>query len=552
MDSDIQRLKLINWLIIGRLVILTILLAITYIGAHFSKHNILSIDKLSLLLGAAFLFTAIYGLWARWKKGINLLIWSQIILDVLLVTLAVYWTGQARSPFAFLYPLVIVSASLLMGRTGGTTSAVLSTIAFAIMCLWLTPSDPNQSLFTFFLNMAAFNITAALGVMLAQRLKHTQIRLSEAQIDLRRIGQIQRHLARNLRSGLITVDTDLRITSYNQAAIEILKPHIDITNTYGKPLEEVWSDAAQLIIETNQHTQDRNEIKIQDQEGNTTYLGISLFPLSDDQDKNLGYGLIFQDITEIKAREERLQRMDKLAALGEMAAGLAHEIRNPLASLCGAAQFLHETGLIQPEGERLLNIISREAERLNRLTETFLLYARPERRAGENVSIKNEVEAIVDLISRRKGLAPCKFEIDIPDNLNIIMDPDQLRQVLLNLLLNARQALASEGGIVHISARLIQDNIELIIKDNGKGISPRDLKHIFDPFFTTKADGTGLGLAVVHRLIQAHNGDIQVTSQEGKGTSFIIHIPVNELPVSTDKYNNVKERDLSQAGTFVA
>ena len=523
-DSKEQRLKLLNWLTLGRVIILLLLLIVTYIGARFSNSITTATIKLSLLLGVAFLLAAIYALWARYKKAINVLIWSQIVIDVALVTLAVYWTGESRSPFTFLYPLVIVSASLLMGRTGGTVSAVLSTISFALLCLW-PHVDSNSSLFTFFLNMAAFNITAALGVTLAQRLKLIQSRLSKAQVDLRRMEQIQRHLARSIRSGLITVDNELKITFFNQAASDILG--VDLRDFYGKPIKEIWPDAERLLLSPQQvdSSVNRNELILRDDLGKEKFLGISIFPLTDEEGNSLGYGFIFQDITEIKAREERLQRMDKLAALGEMAAGLAHEIRNPLASLCGAAQFLAEADLIKPGGERLLQIITRESERLNRLTETFLLYARPEKGTGKPVAIFKEIKTIIDLISQRKGLPECKFSLDIDENLNVVMDPDQFRQVILNIVLNARQALPQEGGHISIFAHKKKDFVEIIIRDTGKGIDQKDLPHIFDPFFTTRADGTGLGLSVVHRLINAHGGDIQVESKLGHGTSFIIHLP---------------------------
>ncbi len=531
-DSKGQRLRLLNWLTLGRVIILLLLLVVTYVGARFSNSTNPATIRLSLLLGLSFLLSAIYAIWAKWGRATSILIWSQIIIDVLLVTLAVYWTGESRSPFTFLYPLIIVSASLLMGRTGGTVSAVLSTIAFALLCLW-PHINSNSSMFTFFLNMAAFNITAALGVTLAQRLKLIQSRLSKAQVDLRRMEQIQRHLARSIRSGLITVDNELRITFFNQAASEILD--IDIGLFYAKPLKDIWPEAYKLLVTpiNQDNNMNRNELILKDKTGREKFLGISIFPLTDEEGHSIGFGLIFQDITEIKAREERLQRMDKLAALGEMAAGLAHEIRNPLASLCGAAQFLAEADLIKPEGERLIKIITRESERLNRLTETFLLYARPEKGAGKPVAILKEIKTIIELISQRKGLPPCKFNLDISEDLNVVMDPDQFRQVILNLVLNARQALSQQGGEISIHAHKRDNFVEIIIKDTGKGIDPKDIPHIFDPFFTTRADGTGLGLSVVHRLINAHGGDIQVKSELGKGTTFIIKLPYK--PYKLDK-----------------
>jgi signal transduction histidine kinase len=246
------------------------------------------------------------------------------------------------------------------------------------------------------------------------------------------------------------------------------------------------------------------------------------------QEQHFGYGIIFQDITEIKAREERLQRTDRLAALGEMAAGLAHEIRNPLASLSGAAQFLEESALLQPEERSLLQIISRESDRLNDITKSFLLYARPEEKKILNISLLEEIESVLSLVKQRKKLPEADIKIDVPADLQFEVDPSQFKQVLLNLLLNAYQALPHEDGRISIKGTTgVGDHIVLKISDNGSGISPDNLSRLFNPFFTTRADGTGLGLAIVHRLVHEWGGDITVSSEQGKGSVFTLNLPIH-------------------------
>lgn len=553
MVSEISTTRMIRWLSAGRLAILTLLLGLTYLGTRHESDFAPSLIPLSLLLAAAYLLAACYTVWYRWGRYLTILIWTQIVLDVVLVTLAVLWTGRTGSPFTFLYPLIIVTASFLQGRVGGTASAILSTGSYAVLCLWMTSQGgPTHKAYMFFLNMAAFNITAALGFALGQRLQHAQLRLSEAEGDLRRMEQIQRHLARSLRSGLLTVDQEGRLTSFNQAAAEILGPQL--ATGFGRPLGKVWLAGAELLPSTEgeEDTSSRRELTHQTHSGTSRHLGVSTFPLTDEQGQHLGYGLIFQDITKAKARDERLQRMDRLAALGEMAAGLAHEIRNPLASLSGAVQFLSESRMVHPEGERLLQIIARESERLNHLTETFLLYARPECKRGQSVSLGKEVQAIVALVTQRRGLPPAELHVTVPEDVFALIDRNQLRQILLNLILNAYQALPAAGGTITIQADRESEGLILTISDNGKGIDPENLPHIFDPFFTTRPEGTGLGLSVVHRLVQACGGEIHAASQLGSGTTFTLHLPVAQSCESSDagprlaNFNGFEETQIKQ------
>jgi two-component system sensor histidine kinase PilS (NtrC family) len=237
------------------------------------------------------------------------------------------------------------------------------------------------------------------------------------------------------------------------------------------------------------------------------------------------FWIIFQDITEIKAQQERLKLIDRLAALGEMAAGLAHEIRNPLTSISGAAEFLNHAGLILPEGQRLIEIIQKESERLNKLTSSFLLYGRPEKKKAEKLFLAEEISSILILLHQRKKLANADVDLDIPKELCLTIDPDMFRQVMLNILLNAFQAIPEGHGKIMISAGNSDHKVHVSVKDNGKGIDSEAIKKIFDPFFTTKPEGTGLGLSIVHRIVTELGGQIAVQSTPGKGTSFDIVFP---------------------------
>jgi len=524
-SEDATNGRLFTWISVGRLALLVLLWAGTFLLPDRLGDVSMFSPRLAVLLGAAVLLSGLYIGWHRTRGLGDGLIWTQTLLDVLLVTAAVALTGGLSSPFTFLYPLVIITACLLAGRRGGTVTALLSTVLYAAVSwsVWDMQFPLAQAAFGFFANMAAFNVTASLGIVLAGRLRQTEIRLSETQMHLRRMEEVHRHLANSLRSGLITVDQNGTITSSNQAAADILGGAF--SRVYGRPLRELWPAGARMMDHSAIEESDRQELMHISAEGVQKCLGISTFPLTDERGDLLGYGLIFQDITGVKAREEKLQRMDRLAALGEMASGLAHEIRNPLASLSGAAQFLQEAGLVLPEGKRLLKIIARESHRLNDLSRTFLLYARPEGRRNETVVLHREVEYVLSLLRQRRGLPPGELALDVPEDLEFELDPDQLRQVLLNLLLNAHQALPPEGGHIAIRGRREQGHIVIEIEDDGRGIRPEDLTKIFNPFFTTRPDGTGLGLAIVHRLVQAWGGDIAVRSEPGAGTTVTLRLP---------------------------
>jgi two-component system sensor histidine kinase PilS (NtrC family) len=511
----------------GRLAILVLLLCSTYLLSGYFVDASGKLIRLSLVLGGAFLLTAIYIIWYKIRGLSKGLLYIQIFFDIILVNLAVFWTGGPESPLVFLYPIAILTACILGSQKEGALSTFLCTVSYAAL-FWLfeIPRDKlNDALYIFFITIAAFNIIAFLGIILAQRLHYTEKKLSDTNVDLRRMEEIHRHLADSIQSGLITVNEKENITFFNRAAIEILGQKI--INGYGQPLQKFWPTGTQLLENFRSGGKEiRQEVSHTDSHSSSKILGISTFLLKGHQEQSLGYGIIFQDITEIKAREERLQRMDRLAALGEMAAGLAHEIRNPLASLSGAAQFLEESALLQPEERRLLQIISKESDRLNDITKSFLLYAKPEEKKIQNISLLEEIESVLSLMKQRKKFPKADIKIDVPANLQFEVDPSQFKQVFLNLLLNAYQALPHTDGKISIKGTAEEgDHLVLKISDNGNGIRPEDLSKVFNPFFSTRPDGTGLGLAIVHRLVHEWNGDITVDSEQGKGSTFTLYLP---------------------------
>ncbi|HID97955.1 MAG TPA: PAS domain S-box protein [Thermodesulfobacteriaceae bacterium] len=527
MTSENPNTKLFLHVTAGRLVVLAFLLGAAWLYGSHTFSDPKTVFRLSMVMGGGFFLAAVFLLWNQKRGAEEPLLWTQTAFDVLLAGLAVFWTGGSRSPLVFLFPIAIIAACLLGGKRHLTASAVLSTVCWALICWSGNDSfvSASETAHVFFINMAAFNTIALLGGILAQRLCRAEEKLSEARTDLQRMEEVHRHLANSIRSGLITVDEKGRITTLNTAAMEILQP--GVTEIFGQPLKSVWPAGALSLERLQQGAEtERMELRHECPEGDRKILGISVFEIRDEVERSFGYGIIFQDITRIKAEEERRRRMDRMATLGEIAAGLAHEIRNPLASLSGAAQFLQEGTLISHEGKRLLEIICRESARINELTETFLMYAIPEPSSVRQVSVREKVRAAIDILGNSREMPEADITIDVSESISLRVDPKQFEHVLINLLANAYNALPRRGGQISVLARRQNGSLLLSVSDNGSGIKEEHIDKIFHPFFTTFPDETGLGLSIVQRLVNDWHGEIAVKSERNRGTTFTLKIPV--------------------------
>ena len=224
---------------------------------------------------------------------------------------------------------------------------------------------------------------------------------------------------------------------------------------------------------------------------------------------------------ELHAMEAHVKRVEKMAYMGEMAAGLAHEIKNPLASLVGSIQMLREELPYNPDHERLMEIVSREADRLNTLVSEFLFFARPPAGKPEKFNLEKAVDEICELFLKDIHLAgEITLIKDFGANLYVVMDPTHLRQILWNLLKNAAEALSGQG-IIRVSCQPAKNSeIKMVVSDNGCGIPANEIASIFNPFFTTKSEGTGLGLSIVHRILEAYGSRLDIETQVNTGTTF--------------------------------
>ncbi|MCL5423236.1 MAG: ATP-binding protein, partial [Nitrospirae bacterium] len=257
---------------------------------------------------------------------------------------------------------------------------------------------------------------------------------------------------------------------------------------------------------------------------------------TDSSEHRTGYICIFQDITELKNLEAELKHKETLAAIGELSANMAHEIRNPLASLKGSIEMLKEGTLTKDHGEKLMNIALSEMDRLNKIITDFLTYSRPKDPEFFRFDLHTMLDEIIELIkSATMNTENITIKKDFSGENVIVADPQKLRQVFLNLGMNAIESMPG-GGEVAISTRNLKDAVLISVKDSGAGIPRENLKDIFFPFFTTKDKGTGLGLSIAYRIIEEHNGKITVKSVPGQGTTFAVVLPVTpERPHAQDR-----------------
>ncbi len=490
------------------------------------------------LTGAVFLLCVLY-LTLGGRLAARPLAYAQVLADVVLVSALVYLTGGMESIFSFLYFPVIIAASALLYRPGGMLAASASAILFGLLVdlhYWglLCPIPtvyvpaPADLLTKVLMHTAAFFLVARLSAHLAEEARSSASRLSDKEREVARLEEFNRYVVESMTSGLITVDVAGRLTSLNRAAEVILG--VAAAEVLGLPVAGLLPEVAARLEETGGGAEEalgaaRSDAVFRRADGAELHLGFSVSPLRDGRGEMIGHVLIFRDLTGLRQMEERLRQLDRLAAVGQLAAGLAHEIRNPLASISGGVQLLRsDPKAVSAENRRLLDIVVREAARLNGLINDFLLFARPGTRPRERLDLTAVVAEALEAAERgRAGGAPVSVERRLAEGLWVEASPEEMRQVVSNLVTNALEAMP-EGGALRVAAEREGEEVVLSVSDTGCGVSREDLGRIFLPFFTRKERGTGLGLAIVHAIVERHGGRLEVESRPG-ATTFRVRLP---------------------------
>jgi two-component system sensor histidine kinase PilS (NtrC family) len=467
-------------------------------------------------------------------KNLTFLIYAQTTADALIITGIIYITGGSESGFTPLYILAILESGVMLERKGGLMAATVCSIYYGLLLnlqhLWVIPSAStrlpyhgNVLIFTLLFYILAFYMAGYLTGYLAEEVRKRGKELIQTKEDYSRLEAFNRDVIQSMMSGLLTINPKDQITFLNRSGEGILG--IKAAAYKNRPIKDLFPDFKENFHEG---LRSRMETTVENPDGAQIRLGLSISPLKDHRGNKVGQIIIFQDLTLIKEMEESMRKSEMMATIGQLAAGIAHEIRNPLASISGAIQLLKEEKEGGESSHRLMDIVLAESGRLNRLITDFLLYAQPPKLNKKKVDIAALVDSTLEVFSRSpqwtQGIKLAKI---MEPRITITADPQQLEQVLWNLFINAVDAM---GGTGQLEIRSHKDGdgkmVTLVVSDTGKGISPKDIKKIFDPFFTTKEGGSGLGLSIVHKIIEIHGGTIAVESRHNRGTTFTLTLPV--------------------------
>jgi two-component system sensor histidine kinase PilS (NtrC family) len=520
----------IRWLIGLRLLVAFLFLGSAGILA-LREHPPFALTPLFALTACACLLTVLYlfalNRTARLRRFCSLQIW----IDVALVTALVHYTGGIGSFFAFVYIFPVLAAAILLSRQSSLLLAGGSTILYgALITIQLyglvNVYDSVYALLQLFVNGATFFLVALLGSRLADRLKEAGRELEARRIDLRNLRTLHQDIVENIPSGIVTLDLEGKIVSFNWSAQRIIGITVEQIRDkrwqetpFGaiKELETFFSAPTSTFIGCSQ------ELAIQSPDGRSIPIGINFTPLKSSEGRLVGLVGIFQDLAERKKTEVRLRQADRLATAGQLAAGLAHEVRNPLAAISGCIELIKEEGTVRPQ---LLDIVLREADRLKLVTGQFLDFAKPTPALQKRCNLGALVAEAASLLEKSCDSArPVTFSIQREtEEIMAAGDPDQLKQVLWNLGLNAIQAMQMGGRLSFAVRREGTKNghgwVAIELTDTGRGIPPEEVERIFDPFYTTRRGGTGLGLTITQKIIDNLGGRIEVISREGGGSTF--------------------------------
>jgi two-component system sensor histidine kinase PilS (NtrC family) len=554
-ERDLRR-KLF-WLIAIRVGISTLLLG-SAVFVQLTSPGTFPGEPLFVLIGLTFALNVLWLLTLKWAERYRWIVDIQLACDALIVSGFIVVTGGITSYFAALYVLPIAAASSIQFRRGGMMIAMLSALLYLAIVLTqyfglagmlgVSVLDHAGALpprrivaYTTGLNVFLFFSIAFLSGSLADRLQRAGARLERASSEIADLQAFNQHVIDSLASGLATTDRQGRILTFNRAA-ETITGHAALS-VVGRRLEDVLelprNVAADLTDGAAAGRGRRIESSYRTGDGRQIEIGYTATKLQA-PGGNAGLLFAFQDVTDIKKLERDARLRQRLAAVGEMAAGIAHEIRNPLASMSGSIQILRQELPLTEEQAQLMDIVLRESERLNDTIRSFLAYARPQRFSIVRFDARRVLNDAALLLRNSSEVQDGHvIELQVPPTeVGVEADENQIRQIVWNLATNGLRAMRN-GGRLLLGARIDQgagdghESVVLEVSDEGVGIPAEELDAIFQPFRGSFSKGTGLGLAIVHRIVSDYGGEIQVSSTPGRGTTVAVRLPVRAVTAAT-------------------
>ncbi|MGH9348172.1 MAG: two-component system sensor histidine kinase NtrB [Vicinamibacterales bacterium] len=540
----------LSTLIAVRVIVSTLLMG-SAIVVQISRPGSLPVDPFFFLIGLTYALSVVFLATLRMAVRRPWVIDAQLACDAILVSGFIAITGGITSSFSSLYLLAIVAASTVRFRRGAVQVAALSALLYLglvaaqylaasnlLSAEWLIPRDGfdlptvRYAQYTVGINLFGFFAVALLGGSLAEGLRTAGVNLERASNQIADLRAFNAYVIDNLLSGLVTTDDRGRVLTFNRAATAITG--VPAQEAVGRDVSELLqlgdlfrsrlaslAEARSFRLDTRYRRSDRRTIEVGFTVSNLA------FP-----DGRLGLLLTFQDVTDVRRLERHGRLQQRLAAVGEMAAGIAHEIRNPLAAMSGSIQVLRQELPLSEEQAQLMDIVLRESERLNDTIRSFLAYARPQRFAVARLDVRKTLQDTALLIRNGSDVRDDHIvEVGVPDA-PVWFDADehQLRQIVWNLATNSLRAMP-EGGRLRLSVAQETGpggdlDVVLAVEDEGRGMPAGELETIFQPFSSSFDKGTGLGLAIVHRIVTDYGGTIHVSSTPGRGTTMRVRMPV--------------------------
>ena len=558
MQSTFDERNWLIWLVRVRIFILTLLFAIELAVAKFSPAPLplrLFISTIVFWYCLSLFYMLLLSMWREHRLQASL----QVLTDLVLVSLVVHETGGWDSSLNFLYPLVIIVASVLLSRMWAQLVAALAFILYGTVLelnyFGMVPSyssthpDVKTLQAIIFVNLFAFLAVAYLAGLLTAKLRQVGVQLKNTSGALESLQVLHENIIHSISSGLITTGLDGRITLVNGAAQRLLERTLaELVDTpvhklFLDPLPSVESQQAHGEVRFDAPTKFRKTVRVR------------VATLTVPERGDLGYVYVLDDLTEIRRLEREVRMQDRLAAVGRLAAAIAHEIRNPLTSIAGSVSMLSGVPEMNEDHRRLLDIVTRESQRLNSIITDFLAYSRTKQYHFDKVDLVQLVEDTLTLMQHRMTAEKTGITIERRFAANhawTIADGDKIKQVFWNFCENAVRAMkgVQGGGTLTVAVESIGEDWQVGFTDTGAGMSPQQIEKIFEPFQSNFEGGTGLGLAIVYQIVQAHGGKVWARSKPGQGTTFVLRLHRLEAgrSVTTEENTSDAARALAAAG----
>lgn len=515
------------WLVKVRVLVLTCLLGIELAIAQLTPTSFpvrLFVDVILLWYAIAIFYILLLAFWREYRIQSLL----QVLTDLALVSLVVYATGGIDSSFNFLYPLVIIVACILLPRAWSFLAAALAFILygtileltyFGVIPSYSTTHPEWKSLQAIILvNLFGYLAVAYLAGQLAAKLRQVDVKLKHTSGALEDLQALHENIIQSITGGLITTGLDGHITLANTAAQKLLEA--SEADLLDQPVNRFFLDPLPQVESAHAHA----DVRLVAPNGYRKTFRVQVSALAVPEKGTLGYVYTFDDLTEIRRLEREVRMQDRLAAVGRLAAAIAHEIRNPLTSIAGSVGLLSGIPDLSQEHRQLLQIVTRESERLNHIITDFLGYSRGKQYQFKKVDLLPLLEDTLTLLEHRLSAQNNAIRVERKYHLTgawTLADGDKIKQVFWNFCENAVRAMGNSGTFT-VSVESFGDDWQINFADTGPGMSPQLIEKIFEPFQSQFEGGTGLGLAIVYQIVQAHEGKVWARSKVGQGSVFVL------------------------------